>query len=318
MKLAERFLLILCLFLFFPPFDAFSFDGPLQVKNQYPLFRHANQPYIEKSSPDDSFSLSLSHSSTYLVQRSREWYFDLDMEITELNFRYKKNIRNLFEFGLDVPLVVFSDGFMDGSLEWYHDRTGSSGYGRKNRPQNEFLYEVRRNGNPVIKGATGLGLGDVRLTGKKPLISADNLGLSIKGDLELPTGNAKKGYGNGDFDAGVSILIDGNISKSIMTYWNIGYVFPGDVEGYQKINLRDFVYGGIAIEADIGKGIGLLAQIQGQSPIYPKTNIGGVDSDAWLFSVGGRYRNLEISFSEDVNTAGAPDFTVNLAYKISL
>ncbi|MBI5050835.1 MAG: DUF3187 family protein, partial [Nitrospirae bacterium] len=213
----------------FIPSLVFSFEGPFQVKNQYPIFLHANQPYLEKSSIENSFSASLSHSSTYTVQNSSNWYFGLDMEITELNLRYKRNFRDIVEIGLDVPVLIFSDGFMDGFLEWYHGSFGLPDYGRSNRPSNDFLYEVSKNGAIVVRGETGTGLGDVRLTVKKPLISSSDFGLSIKGDVELPTGSAKKGYGNGSPGADVSVLMDKGISDRIMTYWNLGYAVPGDV-----------------------------------------------------------------------------------------
>ncbi|HLA50621.1 MAG TPA: hypothetical protein VJ000_05495, partial [Thermodesulfovibrionia bacterium] len=96
----------------------------------------------------------------------------------------------------------------------------------------------------------------------------------------------------------------------------------GDVKGYQKVNLEDYVYGGAAIEAVLGKSFSLLAQVQGQSAIYPKTDLLAVDRSAYLLALGGRYssgkNSFELSLSEDINTSGAPDFIVNLTYKIKL
>ena len=297
-------------------------EGPLQIKNQYPIFLHANQPYLEKASVENSLSLSLSHSSTYTVQNSSNWVINLDMEITEFNLRYKRIIRDFLEFDMDVPVLIFSGGFMDGFLESYHDTFGFSDYGRSQRPLNDFLYEVRRDGALVIRGRSGIGLGDVRLAVKKPLISSDDFSLSLKGDIELPTGDAKKGYGNGSVDAGISVLLDKSVSDRINTYWNLGVVFPGDVRGYQRVDLKNFVYGGTAVETDLGKNFALLVQFQGQSAIYPETDLLAVDRAAYLLALGGRYSkgrsSFEFSLTEDINVSGAPDFIVNLSYKIKL
>ena len=322
MKSACKFLLPIILLIVFSSSVVYSFEGPLQIKNQYPIFIHADEPYLEKASMESSFSASLSHSSTYTVQNSSNWYFGMDMEITELNFRYKKNIKNLVEIGIDIPLLSFSGGFMDGFLDSYHGAFGFPDYGRSNRPLNDFLYEVRRDSDLVIKGKTGIGIGDIRFAFKKPLISSNGFNLSIKGDIELPSGSAKKGYGNGSVDAGVSILLDKGISDAVITYWNFGAVFPGDVKGYQKVNLEDYVYGGAAIEAALGKSFSLLAQVQGQSAIYPKTDLLAVDRAAYLLALGGRYssgkNSFELSLSEDINTSGAPDFIINLTYKMKI
>jgi hypothetical protein len=52
---------------------AFAFEGPLQVKNQFPIFLPINQPYLEQASAENSFSLSLSHSSVFVIEGSAHW-----------------------------------------------------------------------------------------------------------------------------------------------------------------------------------------------------------------------------------------------------
>lgn len=315
---------VLCviLLLAYPLSTTSAFEGPLQVSNYYPIFLHADQPYLEKAGPESSMSYSLSHSSTYTVQSSGDWDINLDMEITALNFRYKRIIKKIFEFDMDIPVLIIGGGFMDGFLESYHDTFGLPDYGRNQRPRNEFLYEVRKNDALIVKGKSGIGLGDIRLAIKKPFIVTDGFGLSVRGEVELPVGNAKRGYGNGSLDAGVAVLLDKKITDCVVTYWNVGAVFPGDLQGHEKLNLKNFIHGGGAVEADIGKGLSLLVQLQGQSPVYPETDLLAVDREAWLLAIGGRYqkdgRSFELSLTEDINTSGAPDFILNLTYKINL
>lgn len=78
----------------------YAFDGPLQVKNQFPLFLYVNAPYFETASIENSFSASLSHSGVYLVRSSSEWDIGLDMEITELNPRFRIIIKDFIELGV--------------------------------------------------------------------------------------------------------------------------------------------------------------------------------------------------------------------------
>lgn len=320
-KIRKIFLFIIFLIISTPPV-ILAFEGPLQVKNQYPIFIHADQPYLEKASMENALSFSVSHSSTYTVQNSGNWAINLDMEITEINLRYKRIISNTAEFDMDVPVIVFSGGFMDGFLESYHDTFGFPDYGRSNRPHNEFLYEVRRNNRLVVEGETGTGLGDIRISLKKPVISSNGFNLSVKGDVELPSGRAKKGYGNGNVDMGISVLADKSVSDAVMTYWNFGAVFPGDVKGIETINLDNFIFGGAGLEAALNENFSLLVQVQGQSSIYPETDLLAVDRDAYLLAVGGRFYegngSLEFSLTEDINASGAPDFIINITYKIKL
>ena len=141
-KYALTFLMALISLLLFSS-SAFPFGGPLQVKNQFPLFLTLNPPYLETASYDNSLSISLSHSSIFMVKSSPSWSVSLDMELTELNLRYKKDIGNLFEIGFEIPLVSFNSGFMDNFLDSYHKTFGFPDYGRSNRPNDEFFYEVK-------------------------------------------------------------------------------------------------------------------------------------------------------------------------------
>ncbi len=308
------------LFLFFFASKAFPFDGPLQIKNQYPIFLHVCPPYLEKASTEDSLSFSLSHSSTYTLQGADNWAVNLDMEITEVNFRYRRTLKEGIELGIDIPLFVLSKGFMDGFLEVYHNTFGFPDYGRSKRPSNSFLYEVRKDGGLVIKGEEQINIGDIRFAIKKSLISLGEFEWSIKGELELPTGDVKKGFGNGSVDVGVSMLFDKSISEDTMIYWNFGMVFPGDLIGYQRVDLKNFFYSGVAMETLVGKGFSIILQFYGQSPVYPKTGISAVDRPALILSIGSRYysgnRSFEVSLTEDLNTSGAPDFILNFTYKI--
>jgi hypothetical protein len=119
----------------------YSFEGPLQVKNQFPLFLDVDAPFLETASIENSFSANFSYSTVYLVRESSEWSIGLDMEIAELDLRFRKNIKDFIEVGVDLPFLSFNSGFTDDFLRSYHNAFGFPDYGRSNRPDNEFLYE---------------------------------------------------------------------------------------------------------------------------------------------------------------------------------
>ncbi len=311
--------LLVVVFQFFSSSPSSAFEGPLQVKNQFPLFIYLNAPYPESAATGDSFYAGLSHSSVFMTKNSQNWSVNLDMEITELNLRLKKVIPGFFEFGIEVPVVVSASGFMDGFLESYHKTFGFSDYGRDTRPANSFLYEVRRDGAVVIQGRNGdIGIGDLRLTAKREIRSNDPV-ISIRAEVELPTGSASQGQGSGSIDTGLTLLLDKKISERIISYWNAGVIFPGVLRAKEAVALRTSFYGGAAIEAAIWNHFSLIVQAMFQTSPFPKTDIGSIDRVAALLTFGGRYssgkNSLEFSLTEDPNTAGAPDVTFNLTYR---
>lgn len=313
------FLLLFFVSLFIPYPSAFSFDGPLQIRNQFPLFFPSNQPYLEKAAPEDSLSIGLSHSSIFMVKQSAGWSVDMDMELTGLDLRYRTDISKLFELGIDLPLLTFNSGFMDNALSSYHELFGFPDYGRSSRPSDVFTYEVRKNGSLVIKGKSGsIGLGDTQFSVKKTLFSGDPV-VSLRADMEVPTGKASKGFGSGSFDFGLAALMDKKLSEKVTSYINLGVVFPGDLKAHETVRLRNFAYAGAGVEAALWNNIGILGQIFFQGSPLPKTGISSIDRPSVLLSFGGRYysgkNTFEVSFTEDPNTAGAPDFTVAVSLK---
>ncbi len=302
--------------------QAEAFDGPLQVKNQFPIFLPVDQPYLEQASPENSISVSLSHSSVYVIKNSAHWDAGLDLEMTELNFRLRKEFPGLFEAGLDVPVLRASSGFLDSPLAWYHRTFGFGDYGRSERPYNDFLYDIRRDGLPVIEGVNDrAGFGDVRFTIKREITASDPV-ISLSADLELPTGDARIGYGSGSVDTGFALLLDKDIGRESRLYANAGAAIPGELRAYQTVKLKNFYYAGTGIETLVSRRLSLLVQFVAQTSPYPRTGISKIDNTGMILVIGGRYYagtgSYEISLAEDPGTTGAPDFILNVSYKMKL
>ena len=49
-------------------------------------------PFLESAGPTDSFAASLHHSSTYMTEVSPRWVVNMDLELTELDLRFKKRL----------------------------------------------------------------------------------------------------------------------------------------------------------------------------------------------------------------------------------
>ena len=87
------------------PVAAVELAGPFQVKDQFPIFLYTDQPYLEPAALADSFSVSLSHSSLFVMEDASAWSAHLDIELTELNFRYRRTVPGGIELGVDLPFV---------------------------------------------------------------------------------------------------------------------------------------------------------------------------------------------------------------------
>ncbi|VAX32128.1 hypothetical protein MNBD_NITROSPIRAE02-216 [hydrothermal vent metagenome] len=298
-----------------------GFEGPLNIRNSFPLFLAIGNPSIISAEGEDSVDLNLMYSSTYLVNTSGEWTFNLDLEAAIIDFQIKRLFwGDSVEVSLDIPVLSFNSGFLDGFLEFYHSALGFPDYGRSNRPPNDFLFEVTHNGRTVVAGKSGeIALGDIKVGVKKALYVKDPY-ISIYGSIEFPTGEPESGYGNGALDTSVALLVNKGIGDSIMTYFNAGAVFTDSFRGEETIDLEDYLYGAAGVEWLYSNTLSLNTQFFVQGSPFRNTGIRAIDEVATILSFGGRYRinpekSLEFSFSEDTNTAGAPDFMVGFGYR---
>ncbi len=303
------------------PAPAGSFDGPLQVRNQFPIFLPLDPPYLESAAVRDSATVSLTHSSVYVIETTPAWTVNMDLELTELNIRLKKTLGARTELGLDVPVLRPTEGFLDRPLSSYHDALGTGDYGRSARPYNEFLYEVLYQGKPVIITENDkTGIGDVRLTLKRVVNDAKPL-VSLMANVELPLGDAKAGYGNGSVDAAFAVLVDLDLGRKYRGYGNVGVVVPGDLKSYQTIPMRTYAYAGFGVEAAWWDRFSVIVQTLVAGSPYPRTGIRQGDWPGILLTFGGRYvfgsSSIEFSLTEDPDTAGAPDFIANVTYSMS-
>jgi hypothetical protein len=306
--------------LFLLPGTVLSFDGPLQVRNQFPIFIPFDPPFFESAAVQDSASVSLTHSSVYVTEHSSAWTINMDLELTELAIRLKKRIGDRTEIGIDVPFLRPTEGFLDRPLAKLHKALGTGDYGRHERPYNEFLYEVKYQGRPVILPESDkAGIGDVRLTAKQVVYPGFPL-VSILANIELPTGDAKAGYGNGSIDSALALLVDMDFGKTYRGYANGGVVFPGTLKGYETVPMRTSYYASVGIEAAWWERFSVIVQTLVASSPYPDTGIRQVDWPGVLLVIGGRYSfgvsSVEFSLTEDPDTAGAPDFIMNMTYKL--
>ncbi len=315
------FLFVLPVLLAGPQGRASAFGGPLEVRNSLPLFLSAGSPLLLSAECGDSLSFDLAYSSTYVVGSSPHWSFNIDLEASVLHIAVRKLLGPSTELSLDVPVISYNSGVLDGFLDAYHSAFGFPDYGRSERPRNDFLLKVYRDGAAVVLGRPGeAALGDVRVGIKKALSAGDPY-MSFYGFVEFPSGDPERGYGNGTLDGSVALLVDKALSDDVMSYLNAGAVFTGDYRGKDvTVSLRDYLYGAVGVEKLLPGAFSFNVQLFVQGSPFGETGVRAMDEVAAVLSLGGRYRmdgksDLDFSFSEDLSTAGAPDFMVALSWR---
>jgi len=297
---------------------------PLHIRNAFPPFLGLTPPSLAGARPGNGLGFHLTYASTHLVQRSPLWSFAVDQETAVLDFVFRRSFSRIFEFSLQLPVIAGQSGFLDGALEDYHELFGFPDYGRSLRPLNRFLYQIHREGEMILQGRSGMGLGDlgVHVKGRFPGTVG---GMVVAGlaFVDLPTGDTGRGAGNGNVDGGAALILEASFSDRLSLVLNGGFFIPGDLDWMRRISLKPYGYGGadLAWQA-FSKGT-IHLQVFAQGSPYPETGIREIDDPSVILAVGGRLRlakrlDLQFSFSEDPSTAGAPDFMVSGGLRVAL
>ncbi len=289
-----------------------AFEGPLYVKNSHPMFIGIGSPHLDSAMVEKSVGLSFNYSSIYLNKSSDDWSFIIDLEALITELRVKELVYDNLEFSVSVPFIYYYEGFLDEYLADFHSAFNFGDYGRSERPHNDFLFEVREKGDLLIEGENGrLSIGDILIEAKEILYDKGAL-ISLKGFLDIPTGDANNGYGNGSMDWGFSLLADKPIGRGVMLYGNFGIVFADKYKANENIELDNYFFGGAGFEWMFSRTTSILAQLFVSESPYD-TGIREIDGTGSILSFGSKHQIgknfvLEWSFTEDINTTGAPDF----------
>jgi hypothetical protein len=323
MKNNLSFPLQLLLLVFTTTAFAGSFEGPLVVKNGYPLYAALGSPSLMSAEPENTLDINCSYSNTYNIKRLNEWSIGIDLETAITDIQLKRLAGKETEIGLDLPIIRYGPGFMDGAIDTYHKLMGlSNPYNRNDRPRNQFLLQITHNGEMVIQGEPGkTALGDITVEVKQAIY--DNRAstiISVQVFLNVPTGDADSAFGSGKTNGGMAMLINEKLRSDVMLYLNAGIGLIDKLEAMQEVKLRDYYYGGVSLEWLYSNSVSLNVQMVIQSSPFPKTGIHFIDYPSLLGSFGGRYKvdalsSLGIAVTEDPDASGAPDIMIGAEYR---
>lgn len=301
-------------------------QGPLQVQNRFPLHLVflTPRPTDARLPAKGAFqtTIAVDYSSVYVNERQDGWSALVDMEMGVVDVSIVYGLTRKFSIGVQVPLVSMNSGFLDGFLENYHDAFGFSNYGREERPDNRFAYEMRKNGRTWIQGDTdGFSWADATVSGQLHLFEINGSGSwigSLVGSIKLPTGDEKRGYGSGRFDAGLFVPTQWEGERWAF-YLMPGYIWRADPEtrGADVSAKESFsLFGGASYIA--GPRWHWYAQLNCSTTPIEKTGISLLDDGAVELTLGFRRilserASVEVAFCEDLFTQTAPDFNLHLA-----
>lgn len=223
--------------------------GPLRLRGQYPL----DLPTLDLTPVDArvlgageiSLEVLVVHSSTFELSPGFDgrasdfgsgifrpgWDFEVDSESTRLSVRADFGIGERWQLGVELPIIAHGSGFMDSSLQSFHDATGLPNGDREKRPNGNLNIDFIAGDGRFALDESDVALGDVSLHAQVQFFRSRSSAFSGIVDIKAPTGDKGSLAGSGEWDYGVGIIGSIGGARNVF-HGGIAHYFLGQPELY--------------------------------------------------------------------------------------
>jgi hypothetical protein len=303
-----------------------TFASPLQTRNEAALSRFALLPVLGEVQlaplRGTAMNLQLDLSNEFYLDPAGRESVRLDGETLNLKLHAYQRLDAHWELGLRLSLLDAGGGFMDSFIENWHDWFGLPNGRREQLPQDEYRYQILRDGEVLIdQGEQSTGLGDSQLL----LGYQAQEGRVWRAALKLPTGEADRLSGG---SWGLAAWVDQALPFADAGRWrgqlSLGAAAQETVGALDAFQRPAHAFGQLALQVQLWGPLSGLGQLYAHSPLY-KTLESDVADPGLQLALGGRWTlnanwAVDLAFQEDLIVNASPDFSLllGLRYRPSL
>jgi hypothetical protein len=293
-----------------------------QDQNPFSLMHGQPQPVAAQlpEAGTTQWFLTLDITNTLNAESNSSENLLIDFESYNLRFAWLYGLGEDWALKIDLPLIYYGEGFLDNTIDSWHEFFHLPRANRPNVTDNQFHIFYARNGQPLINLDTPQsGLGDIQLALGRKLIRHQDAALSFWLSFDLPTGDQTRLTGNDSSDLSLWLAGDYRFNTVWSVDTNLGILFPGESQ-LATLGIENqvvFAYAGIQWQAH--ELFDLRFQLNGHSQFYSDSQLLLLGS-AYNMVLGGRVHvsecsDLDLAFSEDIQVGATPDVSFLLSWK---
>jgi hypothetical protein len=297
--------------------------APLPVRNLAPVSLLYGLPVMQgaqRCCERLTASARIAQVSNFTSARFPETQLTFDGETTQFEYILQRAFGRRGEWGLVLPYVQHTRGFLDRSIDSFHNTFGLPEGGRDLAPRDLLNYSIRSDGQtPVAFRDRQRGLGDLRGWLGWSLLTSDARALTARGQLKLPTGRVDKMTGSEGTDLALWLELE---ERALLS--RVGVVISGGV-GFAALGDSDLLpdrqenaawFGHLGLRRAVGPRLALLAQLDAHSDLYD-SRVDALGGTALLGTLGFRVAasqrlNIDFSLMEDLISRSSADVVFQL------
>ena len=297
-----------------PVFDAFPLRNHNSFLQVYGLPTFQTHELVVEGKTDVSLSYDVANDADDADRLGERLVIDAESQVLNLSIRRRFGER--FEFGVDVPWVRHSGGYLDSVIFNFHDLVGLRNSSRDG-PDDQYRLFFEQHGTVLFDtDVPTSGIADVQLTAAMDLGKA-----TLRAGIKVPTGDPDELTGSGAAD--ISLGLYGGSTTSLfqrdLAYSGfLGVLVLGDGDIMPALQRGTVPYAGAALRWQATSRMALATQLYVQGP-YFDAELDELGGNTFQLSFGADFRLqgsfLRLAIVEDIAAAAAPDFALHLSFR---
>ncbi|MGB0266701.1 MAG: DUF3187 family protein [Pseudomonadales bacterium] len=258
--------------------------------------------------------LALDWASDFTTNQRGDALVRLDGESLAGTLRLERGLAPGWAASLTVPFGSRGGGVLDQPIDGWHNLWRLPEGGRDRAPTGAVsLFASEAGASAFAVDQRRSSLGDMQLGLARTLVDDGASVLTLRAQLELPTGSASELWGSDGWEGSLALALARPLGPLALTLQ--GGVLAGTAADFDPFERKDLAgFGSLALAWPLSPRWSLLGQLDGHSALLdtPLTPLGGWSVQGLL---GLRWRSagafaMDFGFSEDLRPGSASDFSL--------
>ena len=278
---------------FLLPARAYRFETSVAYENTHAMSDHLWDVYTQDDFRTLDGKLTRPILEATAAETDSRHAYLVDGETMNLTVAGSLGFGRRFEAGFSLPLYLHTGGFLDHTIDEYHDFFNLPDGGRKPFARNQYVVAYTDDGRTVYldEAPSGISPGDLLLTGRVAMARSQAGTSALSGTLalELPTGKSSRFDGNGSTDAALGLEASWRRSRST-THAGVRHTFPGGWSEGPGIDLGGRSSAYVSWQHDVFSASRVLLQLLASVGPFPRQSGGGLGDPAVEIALGMTHR----------------------------
>jgi len=319
--------LFFVLFLIIPiPSFADWFD-PLPTFNQSPLVQIYGLPAPDAARVlhrgQQQTRVSFEVANNFLSVANATESLELDGETHRVSVVFKAGTPS-GEWGVEIPYISQSGGFLDHFVDGWHQFYGLPRGGRENVPADQLRFVYTRDGIERLRVTdASRGIGDIRLLAGWQWPNRETIDAALRASLKLPSGDAAQLHGSGAADFALwlsAACANGTCGNTLAWNAHAGALLLGRGDVLPEQQRRLVAFGGVGAAYRPWRPTVFKAELRAHSSFYRDSSLKPLGVSSLQLILGGtlivdKDVAVDIGVTEDIRSKTAPDVSLLLSVR---